>query len=132
VFLHTALFPKETAARKAYLKDFLAPNEGVPIVTVRVTYSDGQTAEIPIRVGMEVGSWLPQRTGEYLVRCPYLVRVQTPQAKAQESGKADAVLYTYEWPNPRPGTRIDQIAIKHNGEDAAYALLGLSRRSLQE
>jgi hypothetical protein len=128
LFLHAVGFPQDAAARKAYLKAFLAPNEGVPVVTVELLYADGGQAEIPIRVGMEVGSWLPERAGEYLVRCPYILRAPTPICRKETPGKSDAVLYVFEWPHSQPKRRVRELRIRHHGGAAPYGLVALSAR----
>jgi hypothetical protein len=129
LFLHTVCFPPDKANRKAYLKAFLAPNEGVPAVHVRAVYATGATRDIPIRVGMEVGSWLPRNGGEYLVRCPYLLRLPTPECRERGDGTADAVLYVFEWENPFPKQRLERLEFRHAGGNAPYALVGLSVRA---
>jgi uncharacterized C2H2 Zn-finger protein len=128
LFLHAVCFPRDAAERKEYLKAFLAPNEGVAAVTVQVEYAGGETRDVPIRVGMEVGSWLPERSGEYLVRCPYLLRVPTAACRKQTPGQADSVLYAFEWENPEPRRRIEAVRIRHHGGQATYALVALSAR----
>ncbi len=132
VFLHTVVFPADRDARKQYLQAFLAPNEGVPIVDVEIGYADGRTLVVPLRVGMEVGRWLPENNGEYLVRCPYILRVPTRKSRRETPGKANSVLYVYEWPNPRFRSRIDSVRLRHRGDAADYALLALSTRDIRQ
>ena len=127
-FLHAGIFPTDPDRRKAYLKRFLAPCVGVPVATVRVTYAGGKQVSVPLRVGMEVGSWRPTRHGEYLYRCPYILRLATEECRRKTPGATDTVLYAYEWVNPHPSWRIDAMAIGHAGVEADYALLAVSTR----
>ena len=127
-FLHTAVFPADDQERQAYLKRFLAPNEGAPIAMCTVTYAGGGTRQFPIRVGMEVGNWLPSNGGEYLVRCPYVLRLATETCRRERAGDADVALYAFEWANPEAGRRIDSLELTHVGGPAAYALFALSAR----
>jgi len=103
--------------------------DGVPVVTYRVTYAGGQSIDVPIRLGMEVGNWVPSRSAEYLYRCPYILRLATERCRKNSPGATDAALYVYEWPNPHPGRRIDAIEPIHTGVEADYALMALSVRS---
>jgi hypothetical protein len=128
LFLHTSVPPEEAEARKKYLKHFLAPNEGVPVVEMQVTYDGGMEERVPVRVGMEVGFWRPTRGSEYLVRCPYLLRVSTAGQAKQNPESPDAVAYAYEWPNPRPDTAIRSVRFRHTGTEAAYGLFAVSVR----
>ena len=128
-FLHAAVFPADTKVRKAYLKRFLAPVDGLPVVTYRVMYANGQAVDLPIRVGMDVGHWLPTRDGEYLHRCPYICRLATEHCRKTSPGATDVALYAYEWPNPHPDWCVDAIELSHKGDEAAYALLALSTRA---
>ena len=127
-FLHTTVFPADDEERRTYLKRFLAPNEGAPIATCTVTYAGGATRQFPLRVGMEVGNWLPRRGGEYLVKCPYILRLATGKCRRERAGDADVAVYAFEWPNPETGRRIDSIELTHTGDAAAYALFALSAR----
>jgi hypothetical protein len=128
LLLHTSVPPEDADARRTYLKRFLAPNEGVAVVELRVNYADGTQETVPVRVGMEVGFWRPTRSSEYLVRCPYLLRVATPRQQKQNPDSPDAVAYVYEWPNPHPDTPIRSVQFRHTGTEAAYGLFALSAR----
>jgi hypothetical protein len=130
-FLHTAIFPTDADARKTFFKRFLRPVDGVPVATYRIVYAGGQTLDVPIRVGMETGNWLPTRGADYLHRCPYILRLATERCRKETPGATDAVLYVYEWPNPHPGRRIDSIELRHSGVEAAYALFALSSRGVK-
>ena len=127
-FLHTAVFPDDPKVRKAYLHRFLAPVAGVPVAAARFTYANGDVCEVPLRVGMEVGSWRPTRGGDYLHRCPYILRLVTEECRKTQPGATDVVLYAYEWVNPRPQWRIDAMEVVHSGVEAAYALAAVSTR----
>ena len=127
--LHTVVFPADTDARKAYLNRFLRPVDGVAAAVARITYAGGEGVDVPIRVGMEVGSWLPTRGAAYLHRCPYIRRLATQRCRRESPGGADVCLYVYEWPNPHPARRIDAIELTHTGVEAAYALLAVSARA---
>ena len=129
--LHTAVFPTTAALQKTFQQRFLAPNEGVPVVTCRVTYQGGDVIDVPLRIGMEVGNWLPANDGEYLVNCPYIFRLATAQRREQNPGTADAVLYVFEWVNPEPGKSIEALRFTHAGIEASYALLAVSAREPQ-
>ena len=130
-FLHTAVFPHDPAARKKFLRRFMVPVDGVPVAACRVSYAGGKTAEVAIRIGMEVGSWLPTSEGEYLLRCPYIFRLATDQCRRNSPGAADAVIYVYEWRNPYPTYTIEKVEFSHTGIEAAYALLALSVRGIR-
>ena len=67
--------------------------------------------DVPLRVGMEVGSWQPTRGAGYLSRCPYILRLATAHCRKTSPGATDAQLYVHEWPNPHPTWRIDRIEV---------------------
>ena len=131
LLLHTAIPPAAGDARKQYLKRFLAPNEGVPVAELRVTYAGGVERIVPLRVGMEVGFWQPTRGSEYLVRCPYLLRFPTALCQERHPGSTDAAAYVHEWVNPLPRAKIETIELRHTGTEAAYALFAISARELR-
>lgn len=132
VFLHAAILPKSSSGRAALFRRFIRPPDGVPIATCRVTYDDGNQVNVPLRLGVEVGSWLPSRKSEYLRRCPYLFRLATQKARRTIGpDAADVVLCAFEWPNAT-GRSVHSVELMHAGTEADYALVALSLRSTRQ
>lgn len=131
LLLHTAIPPTAEAAREAYLKRFLVPNEGVAVSLMRVHYEGGRSVDVPLRAGMEVGFWRPREQSEYLVRCPGLLRVATASCRRETPGDTDAVVYVLEWPNVETKATVAAVEFVHAGTEAAYAVLGISTRALR-
>ncbi len=94
--LHTLV--SETTPERAGIR-------GAQPVVLRytVTYADGRTLEVPIRLGTEVGDWLTRKPAEL------------PGARvawqAPTKGGRKTVLYHVPWANPRPDVRIRSVAV---------------------
>ncbi|MCK5801944.1 MAG: family 20 glycosylhydrolase, partial [Lentisphaeria bacterium] len=128
--LHTAVFPTEKKARKAFFKPFLAPNEGVVMAELRVAYVDGTALSAPLRIGMEIADWQPRAASEYLVNCPYILRFPSESCRTDAPGTTDAIAYLVHWINPRPHARVESVSIHHAGGAAPYAWFAISARRL--
>ena len=77
-----------------------------------VHYADGQTAEVPILQGLGVGNWLakePKSLSQAAVvwAAPFL---------SEKAGGDQAVLYQFQWNNPRSGVAIQTIDVAYDAK----------------
>ncbi|MBN1554716.1 MAG: hypothetical protein JXA11_08220 [Phycisphaerae bacterium] len=78
-----------------------------------VTYSDGSTAVIPLRVGKEIGEWWDPKDQENAV-----VAWDGQNPEFPHVG-----FYLYEWANPHPDNKIEKIVFKSRDTNTAPILI---------
>jgi len=116
-FLHTLNRVADWRPRK--------PDEPAPVLfTYVVHYADGQTARVPIIYGEGVGPWVSkQPAGLKSASVAWSAPFPGDQSGDQ------AVLYQFEWRNPRPDVAIDSLDLTYGPEGSRYgtpALLALT------
>lgn len=77
----------------------------------QVEYDDGETVDIPIREGEQIGGYLMDYATTEAVRVHYSM-----------IGNASVGIFLYEWENPRPEHEIVRISMNAKARALAYAL----------
>lgn len=77
----------------------------------QVEYDDGETVDIPIREGEQIGGYLMDYATTEAVRVHYSM-----------VGNASVGVFLYEWENPRPEHEIVRISMHAKARTLAYAL----------
>ena len=114
-FLHTA----------HYQHPWNKPKDGdqTPPVVFKyvVHYSDGSTADIPIRYNVGVGQWAVETPAG-------LKEAVVAWAAPYANRKDQAVAYQFQWDNPKPGVVISDVDLMYDNAQfyASPVLLGLT------
>lgn len=77
---------------------------GVPfeVARYRIRYADGQSVEVPLLLGRNIGSFVSKRPEP-------LPEAALAWSKPYADSDDHAVAYLFQWNNPRPGVAIDSI-----------------------
>ncbi len=103
IFLHTAI-PGDEYIKSGYRNRQW--HKGYPAADYRVTYADGSSANIPVRINMQIYYFnhQPQAGGTVFGRCMDIT---------YDSEFKPQILYQYEWVNPHPDNEIASITFGH-------------------
>lgn len=91
-----------------------------------VTYTDGQTATVPVRSEIEIDDYKQDKTGTRV-----LPGAQVGWMRSYENTPFIAVAYVQQWDNPRPGVEIVSVALEYgmDKEVGVPALLAVTTAS---
>ena len=78
-----------------------------------VHYADGQTAEVPVLQGFGVGNWFDKEP-KSLSQAAVVWSAPFPNAK---TAGEQAVVYQFQWNNPRPDVVIQSIDMAYDAKD---------------
>lgn len=136
ILLHGAHLKKNSAKafwRRLYYKD---PLKGKNIAEYTVNYDDGTQSRFKILYGWNISEWridplkLSDIFAKYIADSRSLWEGKTPHAVNSHLPN-DIALYQYEWVNPYPNKKIDNIMLKKTEPYMAYALLAASFRGVK-
>lgn len=94
---------------------------GNRIATYRVTYADGQQAEIPVVVDQGIRDWWQGFLADAACK-PVPIRI----AQDGNGKQAWRFLHVMEWANPRSDSAIASIALESQGTGAAVLVAGIT------
>ncbi|MBI5941324.1 MAG: hypothetical protein HY859_12940 [Caulobacterales bacterium] len=101
--------------------------EAPVLLTYRIRYEDGQTAEIPVRWGQDIGAWVA-KAPQALPNAALAWAAPLTESKAGEQ----AVVWMMQWTNPRPTVAIATIDLVAGDEKwGAAAVLGITTASVR-
>ena len=122
VFLHTAFIdrPDDPRARGAAHRAWLY---GWPLGDYVVHYRDGQTAVLPLRLGMNIKRLDTTSLNRATLENRFVQTLRDSNGKAVH-------LFQWEWVNPRPDEEIVQVDVRHaNALGVTLILMAVSGRS---
>jgi len=124
VFLHTAFIndPRDKRARGAERRRW---PYGWPVGDYVVTYADGTSEKLPLRLTMNIGRLDTTALSRATLENRYTYSLK-------DSNGDDVHFFQWEWPNPQPVKKIEQITVRHANElDVSLVLMAVSGRSLR-
>lgn len=125
IFLHTALIDRPDDERAKGVA-FRRWPYGYPLGDYEILYQNGETAVLPIRLGMNL-----KRFDTETLNRPALDARCTWSLKDRNGG--DAHFFQWEWVNPHPDWEIEKITVRHANEvGASLALLAVSGREVRK
>jgi len=111
--------PMAVNAPAAYLYFLQAAawsGENIHCADYIVKYTDGTTASIPMRTGIDLGEWWEPK--------------DTPKAvvawRGRNPAKDNVGFYLHEWTNPNPDKKIESIVFRSTNSTAVPILLGIT------
>ena len=123
IFLHTA-FINQSDDRRASSVAHRAWPYGWPLGDYVVHYRDGQTAVLPLRLGMNLKRLDTSPLNRATPENRYVHTLKDGNGKTVH-------LFQWEWVNPRPESEIEQVDVRHaNSMGATLILMAVSGRTV--
>lgn len=112
----------ERVTRAVLVGQTRSPGSAPPLGHLTVTWADGETAQLPIRLGMETFDLIADARAISLWGSPG-ISLPSPEAADSAGVGHDRQVYRLDWHNPRPSVPVRSAAVTVEGE-AALLVVG--------